>query len=288
VTSKDDFDKASLRKQIDHDDLQREIAGLDAGRMRRFLPQTVSEQEKRDRQRKAEEAHLTALQVLLLNPAYANLYAETKGLIGQAKAAIDKARERLLEELSEVEAQLMEFRANASKLPDGTLILIGKDGEYVDEHGNTLDEAQRASVMRSDTMPSWSGYAEAKERQQALNGELEGVDDYERDVIIPGTARIEDEDNSLSLDELEDLNREIQSGMPKSVRVEILRGRETGKQAEISGPEKSVVAEYGLDESEFEKREIASSFDKARLEIPELDKVRQDGSVIPEIDVKPI
>ena len=287
VTSIEDSDSANLRKQVDHDDLQREFSGVGGARMRRFLPQHMSDQERREKRRKADEAYLTALQILLLDPAYNATFAQTRNLLAEAQSSVDRVRERLLEGLGEIEGQLAQYRANASRLPDGTLVFRGGNDELIDENGNKLDEAQRDSLIWSEAMPSWTDYNVVKEQRQALHQELEIVDEYECEIIIPGKARIADEDNPLSLDELDELQREIQSEMPESVRIEFDEFQNNENKADISEKENTVAVEYGHVESEFEKREIMSSFEKVRLDIPDVDEKGIDELVNLDIDIKP-
>jgi hypothetical protein len=288
VTSYEDNDSAKLRKQIDHDDLNREMAGLDYGRMRRFLHHTLNEQERSEKRRNAEDIYLTALQILLLSPDYAQAYAEARQFLGAEKTAIEEARHRLLEQLSSTEADLTKLRANASRLEDGTLVFAGESGTLIDEHGNILDAAQRENIALSDNTPRWSDYADAKEKLRTLRNELEEVEDYEQEIVLPALDKIDDPENPYSLDVINDLQRKIENERPDSI-LQIVEAKQLGK-ASVVGiePNRSMTEEYGLDESELEKREVASSFDKARLDIPDIDEMEIDDSNNLEVDIKPI
>ncbi len=282
MTSKDDFDRAALRRQLDHDDLQREFAGLDAGRIRRFLPDQKSTEIEQKKRRETERL-MTALQILLLNPTYARVHADVSNFLNNEKEAIERARQKLIEELSEAESALAELRASASSLPDGRLVFAGDNGELIDELGSTLSESERSEVLISKAMPQWKDYRETQETAKGLRRQIHEVDSYEEDFIDPALKRLDSQENPYQLEELKNLPDAIERKRPERLQREF-------EEREFSEISIEADSTYGIEKPGFEQQEIASKFDKARLEIPDIDVEEGDIDIRekPEIEIKPV
>lgn len=88
-------ERVAARHQQDFDDQQREVAGLDVGRIGRFLPDDLRNPDAAEK-RKAEQTQqiLTRLQMMMRDPEYAALHKETTNKLREAQNSLDEMREQ--------------------------------------------------------------------------------------------------------------------------------------------------------------------------------------------------
>lgn len=113
-------ERQAAHQQQNFDDLQREVAGLEVGRIARFLPEDTrnpEDSEKRKAERHAEM--LTRLQMMMRDPAYAALYNDTMNRLGEAERATEIALEKALERQRLADEAFADIRNRALTLEDG-------------------------------------------------------------------------------------------------------------------------------------------------------------------------
>ncbi|MEL6323312.1 MAG: hypothetical protein AAFQ84_03670 [Pseudomonadota bacterium] len=212
-------ERREVARQRDFDDQQNELAGRDVGRQARFLSgnsDTPTTREKKDRER---EANLTRLQVLLSDPAYAEAYARVSNLLDDAEAATIASQIDLENRIAEERRALAEMEAGASELPDGTIVLRDAQGQAVTVDGRVLAAAEEAQVNWKRDAPSYEAYLALQRRLEASEAERDVYIRYQEDVLDDARARLDDQNAPLTMDELEELERNIQAQAPPCIQA---------------------------------------------------------------------
>jgi len=140
--------QAEARRQVDFDDSQRELAGVEVGRIGRFLSSQAREAL---REGKGGEGRggssMSALDWMLLNdPAYAQAYEGAMNALADAESAVDRALEQALERADAARNALDDTLDRAMKLPDGTAVFMDADGTVRSEDGEAIDPVLAATL----------------------------------------------------------------------------------------------------------------------------------------------
>ncbi|WP_394693134.1 hypothetical protein [Hyphobacterium sp.] len=180
------------------------MAGRDVGRIRRFLPDRdpdTIEQKKREK-----DARETALQQLLRNPSYAAVYQAANDATDRAQAALDTALLENAQTTEDLAERLDEMEARAARLPDGRAVFRAADGSMRTADGQRLrSDALPASLIIPLDASSYEDYALSRDALTSARAHGQELSRVQTEVIDPARERLADEDNPLSLDELEAL-----------------------------------------------------------------------------------
>lgn len=165
--------------------------------------------------RKAD-AKLTALHALLASdPDYRELYNQARDAVHDAQSAAEKAMAAATQRFGLAEDALKDTQDKAAKLaPDGTRVYRNlDDGHVYTEDGRKLSPEQSASVVFPDDAPS---YGEYRERKRAVDKARQDIDDIRRyqDRLGDYQNGLDDPNNPLSPDELRDIQRYAEEGLP--------------------------------------------------------------------------
>ena len=191
--------RAKLRAET-FSDHQAAIAGRETGRILPRIGQNTSDAESGSSKRFADTVDLlTNLQVMLQDPEYAKAYTRVKGLLNEAERLTENA-------LIEAEAALEEIVARAVKLSDDRAVFKDKDGNVRTEDGAIVDVAIAAGIDWPDDAPSFEDYEQRKQR-------VDGLREYQVDVLGNARDELEDEENPPSKERLDELEREIETGL---------------------------------------------------------------------------
>jgi hypothetical protein len=203
----EDFDP----RQQDFIDLQAELSGAPNGRTARFLtgenaPRNKEEAEKEKARRTAQ----AMLDDLLLNPAYKEAWDRTSDLLNRTQDKLDAALLKNAAAIERLETLLADLEDKAAKLADGTAVFRAADGSVWTADGRRLSEAETASLSIPEDAPSWEQYDGAQgalDSARARRKRLSGIQD---DVLDPARERLNDQENPPSLDEVEDIEKDVQ------------------------------------------------------------------------------
>ncbi|MEM7777759.1 MAG: hypothetical protein AAF732_19385 [Pseudomonadota bacterium] len=208
---------ANDRRRLDFDDLQNELAGLETGRIARHLSPDARDERRDARTGKNQSEQLSRLQMLLASDqAYAALYQETFDLLRDAEANTARALALAKESKASAEIKLNSVLADAAVLPDGTRVFRGQDGHIWSEHGEKIEPEDAAAIVWRGNEPSYEDYRAARERLEASASAVADIERYQVDVLGHVRDRLTEEDNPASMDELQNLQKRLQAGLPQT------------------------------------------------------------------------
>lgn len=192
------------RQDQDRDDYNLENAGVDVGRIPRFLPASARPNSKlKEREQRFSET-LSRLAILLQDPAYAALYQETVDLVNDYGAKAEAALSEAETHLSKAQAELDETLAQSARLPDGRRVFRSEDGTVYDQDGNAVSGPDAEGIIWPDNAPSYEDYLARKDALAVAKATVEAWQDYLLNVIGVARDRLADEENPLSPDEFQD------------------------------------------------------------------------------------
>lgn len=210
------------------EDLQNEIAGRSVGRIKRFMPGAASEREA-ERERKREREHISALAMLMQDPAYAALYNETMDKLRKAEAATEIALDKARECLTQARDALADLRGQASTLPDGTRVFRDGSGNVYTEDGRLIEGDLRNDVRWREGSSSYEDYLAGKWAADEAQATYDDILRYRDGVLGNARERITDEDNPPSKDELREIQGDIKDVLDK-VSVQNVKDTATPEQ----------------------------------------------------------
>ena len=210
-------------------DLQTAIAGLDVGRIPKFLsPEDTKTLVGRRRKEERERIHRT-LQDLLLNEIYANAHDAANTVIKETFRFADDVLQRLLEQREEIAQAITNALKDAPMLPDGRKVFRDANGLVWDENIEFVEPEIAAGVQWTGNEPSYEYYqsllqAEAKttiaiQRAQGLQAQLGDLHtELNHDDAPPTLGEIEEieghaQDIKNQLEELQTMNAPIHSAI---------------------------------------------------------------------------
>ncbi|MEL7111890.1 MAG: hypothetical protein AAGK93_02970 [Pseudomonadota bacterium] len=221
---KDDTDREILRLTAawrvaqDGADLNNEVAGRQTGRQTRFLPGDATGDRSTPAERRAK-VYRDLLDLLLTSdPIYAARYAEAEALLDRAGAATEAAIAEAQSAAAEAAEALEDVLDRANRLPDGRRVFRAADGAVFDEHGQRLSDAEAAGIVWKDDAPSYEAYRRVREQADASQQTLNDLLLYQVDVIGHWRGRMDDRANPPSLEELDEMQRQIEEKAPAAVR----------------------------------------------------------------------
>lgn len=255
----------------DRIDLNHEIAAEPTGRIPRFLTENHhtlygGENEKQ----KSERRYRTMLQILLEEDVqYARLYYEVRDTLNNARRAVDRALSDIKRQLEEAERTLQFMRNNAARIDDGTLVFRSTvDGHVYTEDGRQLSADEAQDIEFSENAPSREDFNTQREKAQTLKEQQAEIETYKRDVIDRAQDRMDDKDDPPSVEELEKIEQDIQTKKPAILSQYFYQERIT---ANKPGTRNVAAAHDITGRSPLEMPPMSSQFDKARLDIPDLE-----------------
>lgn len=201
----------AAKRQLDFDDLQREVSGQEAGRMRRFLssgdPRAMSNEKKKAK----EQAYRDLLDQLLQDPEYKALYIELSDKLGTAERDADTAIEMIQRQLQLAEQAILNMETAAAKGPDGNPVFRYADGRVVNADGEDLPPEIAEGIQWPDNAPSAEDYFTAKRQRDDLAVHLDNLHTYRNEVLGDIRHRYDDRENPMSKDDMRDALQTIEA-----------------------------------------------------------------------------
>lgn len=163
-----------------------------------------------ERGRKDRDTHTRTLTWLLANDrAYAKVYNDTMGALGDAERDADDALEKLEAAHTKARRDIQVMLDRAAKLPDGRRAFKDKNGQVWDEHGAQVSDDQAASIEWRSNEPTYEVFSDqsryADDISRSVN-EMRGVQ------VDLGEIREEmtDQKNPPTQERAEDLREQVQ------------------------------------------------------------------------------
>lgn len=206
--------------QKDFDDLQRELAGLEVGRIPRFLSAEERERRKPGGQTRSGDRQLSRLQQLLAaNPAYAAAYEAAWNALEDAEARTARALAALARKTEGDGRRLQDILDQAARLPDGTRVFRDEDGTIWTEHGGRVTAEDGETIVWTGSEPGFEDYAVAKEAVAKSETAKQEIETYQVEVLGYARDRLSDEENPPDIDELKELEAQITLEAPQHVQA---------------------------------------------------------------------
>ncbi|WP_238365447.1 hypothetical protein [Mesobacterium pallidum] len=156
------------------------------------------------------------LQMLLANdPEYRAAYERTWDVLTDAETRAQSTIDALEAQLERDEAALEALTRSAASLPDGTKVFRAADGSLKTQEGTDVSHLSDHVVWRGDE-PSWEDYRDQQARTENLRGDLDAWRYYQVETLGHARDRLSDEDNPPSVEELDEIQRDIEAKMPQA------------------------------------------------------------------------
>ncbi|MBF0381315.1 MAG: hypothetical protein HQL69_09870 [Magnetococcales bacterium] len=124
--------RASQVQAMDRDDFNREISGVDVGRIKRFgVANNKSAQDKHK-----QESNRSSLKAMLMNTAYHEAYMVVMNALVETEEIVYEELMSVSEALREAEQALNQSLEKASTLPNGERVFRGKDESFLEREND--------------------------------------------------------------------------------------------------------------------------------------------------------
>jgi len=201
---------AEERRRTDFNDLQNERAGLETGRIARFLDADTREARAgRGKGSDKTGAHLSRLQQLLAaNPAYAALYHETFDKLRAAEAAAERALSLAIEARAKARQALDDTLERAATLPDGTRVFRDDNGDVRTEHGDKIAPEIAAGIQWRRDEPGYETLTSQRKAFETFDNTVAEIRGVQVDKLGRFRNELEDKANPLGERRLKEVGEE--------------------------------------------------------------------------------
>lgn len=217
---------SDAKRQADWDDLQNELAGNETGRMKRFLGPGDDRSPEAKRKKRERDLHRQMLADLLLDPVYKAKYDLAWSTLRKAEGAVVSALDRIDRDIVKAKSKLDDMEDRAARVPGGDLVFRDQNGIVRYANGDVVADDLAATILWSGNEPSFEDYRDMSEHLSALQAQRRDVEAYETDVLGHARDRLGDENDPLSMEELDAMVERIQLNSPTAL----------GKMADASSP----------------------------------------------------
>lgn len=249
----------------DRIDLNHEISGSDVGRIQRFMSEDIRSLHGENSEKKKSERAMTMLMYLLENdPQYAKRYFEVAEKLDKAQQAVDRALIDINQRLAVSDRELLKMEENSAKAEDGTSVFKSSHGSIYTSDGQRLSDEDAKKITVPDGAPSWEAYKAEKEKREAFQRSKDNIERYERDVLNPAQERMKDEDNPVSLDDLDEIEAAASTQVPAELNDYFMKADVKPENTSLS------VAHTAIDKTQINTPDLRQSFETAaRTDIPD-------------------
>ncbi|MDQ0314611.1 hypothetical protein [Amorphus orientalis] len=202
--------QAEARRQVDFDDSQQELRGVEVGRIGRFLSPEAREAAKEGRGGSGRsDAGMTALEIALTQADYAEAFHAAEKEIREAQKIVDDLQDDITATIEKMDSRIEEMLDAAATLPDGTKAFMDENGDVWTVDGDRVDQAI-VDGIEWDGRPSLETYQSqiaGRERLQELSAEGDGLSLRLGEI----NNELHNEDHPPSKEEIEAYRAESQS-----------------------------------------------------------------------------
>ena len=205
------------QRLIDHDDLQREIAGLEVGRQRRFRgDDDQANPRSKERREARQQAARTALeQLLATDPHYRALYTQTMDQIRAAEIAAERALIEAETTRDRAQEDLQDVLDRAARLDDRTRLFRDADGNVRREDGSLVSGPEAEAIMWPDGAPTYETYRAHKDALVQAQQAIEDIRTYQVDVLGAARDELANPNKPPPEERLREIQRQIEDGAPQ-------------------------------------------------------------------------
>lgn len=212
------------KRQLDFDDLQKELAGGQHGRAHRFLTNPEDIRSPEGRRKKLERERLRrTLAELMRDPEYAKLYAELGTRLREAETQADTAIAALTARLTQTARRIQEMEDRAARAPDGSLVFRYADGRVAYADGALVADHIADGIIWPKDAPSAEDYFALLLQQHALQDQLSDWTVYRHDVLGDIRDRYDTDDPPMSKRDVQDALEDIEALRPELSRADAPR-----------------------------------------------------------------
>ncbi|MCK5554974.1 MAG: hypothetical protein KAI76_01940, partial [Alphaproteobacteria bacterium] len=177
------------------------------------------------------------------DPVYAALYNETNDLLNRAEIATEKALQQAVQDLEQSEDTLNDTLNNANKLADGTAVFKDSNGNVWTKNGRHVEGDEQKQIVWKKGALSKEDYLQQKQTVEDRKQHVETLRHYQVDVLGHARHRMSNQDNLVTKEEIEGIQKEIKDKSPQSVTERI--------DAEITEAKLVKTASYEIDVLKF-------------------------------------
>lgn len=204
------------------DEFDAELSGTVSGRIAKHLPEDHSSKPGA-RQRRAEKAraHRMTLEMLLAgDPAYRAAHEQAMGTLQDLEAQTEVALTAVRAAIETETDALDEMRGRGSVLPDGRKVYRDDNGDAFTEDGEKIDGPALDGVVWRDDAPSYEEIKAQRERIAQLRQRETNILRYQTDVLGHARARLTDNENPPSREEVAELEKLMKEQANKALATE--------------------------------------------------------------------
>jgi hypothetical protein len=225
-------DEFSEKRRIDADDLNVELAGLNNGRIARFLVGDDDRQGGPDskKERRLREFR-TQLDLLLNDPAYRAAWDQANTLLSDTQDKLDAALLKVTASIERLGELVEGLEDKATKLPDGTAVFKAADGSVWTEDGRKLSDAEAASLNIPVNAPSWEQYKGAQEALDSARARRDRLIGIQTETVDPLRRELNDPDHPPSKERLEEIKKTLEQVNERGFETSLKDGFETASEA---------------------------------------------------------
>lgn len=198
---------ADVRVDEQREDYAHEMNGGSHTRMTRFFLAAAD-----DYHTQSEKRHndvMTTLQIMIANnAAYAKLYKDFGELLDNVAARFTKLELQAQQNMEHALDRLSQTLEEANTL-NGVAMFEDKDGNIIDENGETVDPALLAGYKWVETDRTYEQYLEDKQRAQDAAIRVDDLERFKRETLNPAQERYQDEKTPITADEIHDFTDQI-------------------------------------------------------------------------------
>ena len=177
---------------------------------------------------------LTALELLLQDPEYAELYQQVTGKVAHAALIVEDELHKAKLKLQELREAQDDMLHGANRLADGTRVFKDENGNVRTQDGDRItDQVMLDSIVWKDNAPSYEEYRAKTDAMEATRQDIDELRRYEIEVIGTARERLHDEDDPPSKEELEEIRQDLYEQAPEMVaeRLQPSSGAKPDEQA---------------------------------------------------------
>ncbi|MGJ8629394.1 MAG: hypothetical protein ACSHXB_20775 [Sulfitobacter sp.] len=202
------------KRQVDLDDLQREIAGQDVGRMARFLGENDPRSNADQKKKAGERAYRTLLDQMMWDAEYKALYIDLGNKLADAERDADDMLASIDADLLALTQHIADMENEAARGPDGTPVFRYADGRVVDANGEAIPIEIAEGILWPDDAPSAEDYFGVRQQQANLLDQQREWSNYRNDILGDVRDRYDDVDAPISKGDMQDALDQIETAKP--------------------------------------------------------------------------
>lgn len=194
-------------RQQDLEDLNHELAGVDVGRIRRFLSPDAFDAingQRKAKSRLDDLIHQTMLDMMLMDQEYRLLYDDAMNRLRELEEATQQVLDKALSDLAKSRDHLQDTMDRAAIL-DGQRVFQDAKGHVWTEHDQRVKQTDAERIEWKGSEPSREDYLADREQVDISQQRVDGIREYQTDALGNARERLTDKDNPLTKDELRTL-----------------------------------------------------------------------------------